>query len=91
MAKKAVSTAELRRRVQLEQGQSKGEELKTAEMFRLERRFGADIYTLLAQRQGTGDKLAKKYGVTKSVISKWRKRLGIEVSNPTQYKKVNES
>ena len=64
------------------------EKLKTAEMFRLERRFGASIYDLLAPKGETGKELGKRFGVSESVISRWRKRLGIRVLNPGQYTRV---
>ena len=78
--------SELRRRVQAEQAIVLGEELKTAAMYRLERRMGEDIYSLLAPGRGIGKALGKRYGVSESVISKWRAKLGIRVGNPGQYK-----
>ncbi|KKM97883.1 hypothetical protein LCGC14_1163550 [marine sediment metagenome] len=78
--------SELRRRVKAEQAVILGEELKTAAMYRLERRFGEDIYALLAQKRGTGEVLAKRYKVSESVLSKWRAKLGIKVDNPGQFK-----
>ena len=53
--------------------------LKTAEMLRLELRYQVDIAVLLSPNRGTGRVLAEKYGVSESVISRWRKRLGIRV------------
>lgn len=78
--------SELRRRVQAEQAPVLGEELKTAAMYRLDRKFSEDIYALLAPGRGTGKVLGKRYGVSESVISKWRAKLGILVNNPGQYK-----
>ena len=82
------STASLRRQVELDRGQSKNEYLKTAAMFRLERRFNQNIYYLLDQKRGSGKTLAVKYGINEATISKWRKKLGIEVANPTSFKPV---
>ena len=87
VSKRAV--AELTRRVELERGQSQGEYLKTASMFRLERKFNKNIYALLAISAGTGKVLAKKYDVDASLISRWRKRLGIiNVPNPGQFSRL---
>lgn len=85
----SISKSELRRRVQRENGTTKGEELKTAAMFRLEHKFKADIYQLLAQAAGKGRYLARKYGVSESNISRWRTRLGIKVDNPTVFKSTD--
>lgn len=81
-----LSLAELRRRVKAEQQPVLNEELKTAAMYRLEHQFGQDITILLAEKAGLGRVLAKRYSVTESVISKWRKKLGIHVDNPTTYR-----
>ena len=78
--------AEIRRRVETEQAPVLGEELKTATMYRLERKFGKDIYVLLDGDTGTGKALAKRYGVSEAVISRWRGKLGIVVVNPTSYR-----
>ncbi len=88
MTSKRASVANLRRQVRLESGLTRGEDLKTATMYRLERRFGQSIYELLAPTAGLGAVLAKRYGVTESVISKWRKKLGIKVTNSGQYTPV---
>ena len=81
--------AQLKRNVELERGQSVGEYLKTAVMFRLERKYNRSIYVLLSVSEGTGKALAKRYGVDASLISKWRKRLGIvDIPNPGQFSKV---
>ena len=81
------STASLRRLVDLERSQGQDEYLKTADMFRLERKFKQPIRKLLAPGT-TGKKLAVKYGVSESVISRWRKRLGIEIEPAGQFKAV---
>ena len=65
-----------------------GEYLKTAAMFRLEHQFKRNIYELLASGIGSGMQLATKYGVSESVISRWRKKLDIKVDNPGQFKPV---
>jgi rRNA maturation endonuclease Nob1 len=52
--------------------------LKTAHMFRLEVKYQTDIYQLLNGAK-SGRELAKEFNVTESCISKWRKRLGIQV------------
>lgn len=85
---KRTGMAALRRRVELERGLSKGEDLKTAAMYRLERKFGLSIWDLLVASAGPGYVLAKRYGVSKSAISKWRKRLGIKVENSGQFKPI---
>ena len=82
----SISLAEIKRRVEAEQAPVLGEELKTAAMYRIERKFGADIYVLLAASRGTGRVLARRYGVSESVVSKWRSKLGIVVVNPTSYR-----
>ena len=52
--------------------------LKTAHMFRLEIKFKCDIYELLDGAK-SGIVVAKELGVTTSCVSKWRKKLSIEV------------
>ena len=86
MTTKTPSLAELRRRVKAEQQPVLNEALKTAAMYRLEHQHGQDISILLAEKAGLGKVLARKYGVTESVISKWRSKLGIHVGNPSHYK-----
>ena len=81
------STASLKRLVELERDQGTDEYLKTADMFRLERKFKQPIRQLLAPGI-RGKVLAVKYGVSESVISRWRKRLGIEIEPAGQFKPV---
>jgi len=51
--------------------------LKTAEMYRLERRFKRSIGELLSLNGRRMKDIGQQLGVTESCISKWRKRLGI--------------
>ncbi len=61
--------------VQLEHG-SDLDSLKTSAMFKLERQWHENIIQLLDPRQA-GKVLAKKYGVSEAVISRWRKKFGL--------------
>ena len=67
----------MRRQTELELGTDTRDHLKTAEMFRLERKFRVNIFELLAVTSETGAALSHRLGVSEAVISKWRKRLKI--------------
>ena len=87
MATKKFSMAEIRRRVQHESAESSDDVVKTAMMYRLERKYKKDIRWLLNPDRGSGRTLAIKYAVTESAISIWRKKLGIVVENSSHYEK----
>lgn len=75
-----MTLTKLKERVKLELGISSGELQKTGKMFELERRYQQNIKQLLAGHLN-GQQLADEYGVTRSTISFWRKKLNIQVLN----------
>lgn len=62
---------------------------KTREMLRLEYFFGKSMYVLLAPDR-RGIDIAEELGVSASVVSRWRERLGIIVSSRRRYKHERE-
>ena len=61
---------------------------KTAEMYRLERKFGHDIRELLTVRTRGAD-VGRRLGISESTVSRWRARLGIIIKhNPGRYVRV---
>ena len=70
-----LTRKKLKQMAQLEHG-SDLDSLKTAAMFKLERKWKANIIQLLDARVA-GVVLAKKYGIDPSMVSRWRKKFGI--------------
>lgn len=86
MARRTIKS--LRQQTTVELGTDGHDASKTAGMFRLERLFRKDIAILLQPVMGETDRhLSFRLGVSISLISKWRKRLGIKVQNSTRFKR----
>jgi len=65
-------------------------ELKTGKMLRLEQLFHQDIRDLI-KTSLKGSDVAQKLGVSEAGISRWRKRLGIQIGrNSGQYVRTNQ-
>ena len=73
---KRVPISEIKRRVKLEE-YTIDDELKTADMFRLERLFNKPIQELLSYETRTREEIAHELGIDLSTVSIWRTRLGI--------------
>jgi len=78
MAKNRIARRELREHVRRSLGEDNDEQVKTASMMRLEKKFNKSIRKLLEVDTTTGLELAEKYNVSGAAISRWRKRLGIK-------------
>ncbi len=89
MATKRISQAEIKRRVRQQLADDKVRHLKTAVMWQLELEYGLSILVLLDPKTGDGATLADKYGVSESVVSKWRTRLGIQAPAQHRFSKEN--
>lgn len=63
---------------------------KTAEMLRLERKFGQPIQVLIATDRDSAE-ICKLLDITRSALCRWRKRLGIPVTrNSGRYVPTDE-
>ena len=83
-----MSQARINRRVR-EAQINPDDYIKTSAMFQLERKYNRNIRDLLAEREGTGVALGRRYAVSTSAICRWRKRLGIVVrENSGQFTEV---
>ena len=75
-----VPATELRRRVRRERGVDSSDGFKTAQMFKLERKYGKSIQELLSSDGLTGLQIAGMLGITEGAVSKWRKRFRLPTS-----------
>jgi hypothetical protein len=70
----------LKDRVKMELGLMAGEYFKTAMMYEIERRYQKSIHYLLAGHLN-GQDIADDLGISRQLVSLWRKQLGIQVLN----------